>query len=237
MFRRPLKYITPREAVDIDAELMGDQGFSIDQLMELAGLSCASAIEYLYPISAYPRPLIICGPGNNGGDGLVAARHLRHFGYFPEILYPKAPQKPLYQRLVKQCKSLDIPVHINHKSINFDTYSILVDAIFGFSFEAGSIRDPYDSVLHEITKLQSAMPLVSLDVPSGWCVEKGDVGMLPFGLRPETLISLTAPKECAKYFTGKHHAIGGRFVSPAMADKYALFQGTYVGSAQFVMLS
>lgn len=35
--------------------------------------------------------------GNNGGDGLVAARHLYHFGFKPSLYYPKQPEKDLYQ--------------------------------------------------------------------------------------------------------------------------------------------
>jgi hydroxyethylthiazole kinase-like uncharacterized protein yjeF len=66
----------------IDEELMGPKmGFSLDQLMELAGLSVAQAVATEYPRESKPRVLIVAGPGNNGGDGLVAARHLHHFGY------------------------------------------------------------------------------------------------------------------------------------------------------------
>lgn len=36
--------------------------------------------------------LLKLGPGNNGGDGLVASRHLAHFGYKPSLIYPKAPK-------------------------------------------------------------------------------------------------------------------------------------------------
>lgn len=60
---------------------MGPLGFSVDQLMELAGLSVAQSVVAEFPPRSYPRVLIIAGPGNNGGDGLVAGRHLHHFGY------------------------------------------------------------------------------------------------------------------------------------------------------------
>ncbi|RZR88284.1 hypothetical protein BHM03_00015827 [Ensete ventricosum] len=69
---------------------------------ELAGLSVAAAIAEVYKPSEYRRVLAICGPGNNGGDGLVAARHLHHFGYEPFICYPKRTPKPLYDGLVTQ---------------------------------------------------------------------------------------------------------------------------------------
>jgi NAD(P)H-hydrate epimerase len=46
------------------------------RLMELAGLSVSQALYRLHPIQKGKRILVICGPGNNGGDGMVAARHL-----------------------------------------------------------------------------------------------------------------------------------------------------------------
>lgn len=55
----------------------------------------------------------------------------------------------------------------------------------------------------------SRLPIVSVDIPSGWNVESGnDLGV---GLLPQVLISLTAPKEGVKDFTGRHF-LGGRFV-------------------------
>ncbi len=74
-----------QEAISLDEELMGPLGFSVDQLMELAGLSVASAVLAEFPPSTHRRVLVIAGPGNNGGDGLVAARHLYHFGYQVEV--------------------------------------------------------------------------------------------------------------------------------------------------------
>lgn len=44
--------------------------------MELAGQACAVALARAYDKTKYPRVLVCCGPGNQGGDGLVAARHL-----------------------------------------------------------------------------------------------------------------------------------------------------------------
>lgn len=44
--------------------------------MELAGLACAQTLAKVYPKKHYPRVLVCCGPGNQGGDGLVATRHL-----------------------------------------------------------------------------------------------------------------------------------------------------------------
>ena len=48
------------------------------------------------------------GPGNNGGDGLVSARHLRHFGYAPMIVYPKRSTEKHFVNLVRQCEDLGI---------------------------------------------------------------------------------------------------------------------------------
>ena len=71
------------EAAAIDEELFTEYAFSVDQLMELAGHACAVAIARLYPRESVDKNdgalLVCCGPGNNGGDGLVCARHLKHF--------------------------------------------------------------------------------------------------------------------------------------------------------------
>eukprot|EP00877_Chromochloris_zofingiensis_P011471 jgi/Chrzof1/6578/Cz19g01210.t1 len=81
-------YLSQKSAVELDKELMGPEvSFSVDQLMELAGLSVASATYEEFRKDTHPRVLVVSGPGNNGGDGLVAGRHLYHFGYEVKVMY------------------------------------------------------------------------------------------------------------------------------------------------------
>jgi len=89
-----------------------------------------------------------------------------------------------------------------------------LDAIFGFSFR-GPVRAPFDEVLPLISS--SKKPIVSVDIPSGWDVEKGnDDGV---GIVPDVLVSLTAPKEGVRFFRGRHF-LGGRFVPKSALNRY-----------------
>ncbi|XP_062898038.1 NAD(P)H-hydrate epimerase [Mobula hypostoma] len=227
---KALKYLGQEEAQNIDQELFTEYRFSVDQLMELAGLSCATAIAKAYPLSSLrkenPTVLIVCGPGNNGGDGLVCARHLKLFGYKPAIFYPKQSSKPLFQSLTTQCQKMDIPFLAEFPSepaLIDEVYNLVVDAIFGFSFK-GEAREPFASIL---TILETVtIPIASVDIPSGWDVEKGN----PKGIQPDMLISLTAPKKAASHFTGRYHFLGGRFVPAALEKKYSLNLPEYPGT-------
>ena len=72
-----------------------------------------------------------------------------------------------------------------------------------------------------------------LFLTQGWDVENGN----PDGLQPELLISLTAPKMCAKYFKGRYHFLGGRFVPKSLASKYQLNLPSYPGTDCCMLLS
>lgn len=166
-----VKYLSQEEAQAVDEELFNEYQFSVDQLMELAGLSCATAIAKAYPPTSMskspPTVLVICGPGNNGGDGLVCARHLKLFGYQPTIYYPKRPNKPLFTGLVTQCQKMDIPFlgEMPPEPMMVDElYELVVDAIFGFSFK-GDVREPFHSILSVLSGL--TVPIASIDIPSG----------------------------------------------------------------------
>ncbi|WVR04535.1 NAD(P)H-hydrate epimerase [Kwoniella sp. DSM 27419] len=241
-----IKYISQKVAQQIDEELMSAAGaFSLDQLMELAGLSCAQAVAKSYPAQSHRRVMVACGPGNQGGDGLVAARHLHHFSYKPTIYLPKPGNKDIYQRLLRQCENLKIPVlkDVDEFKRELGQTDVILDAIFGFSFHP-PLRAPFHEVLRAITSVH--VPIVSVDIPSGWSVtdgpqplytEKDESGKSESveTFHPEVLISLTAPKEGVKTFKGRHF-LGGRFVPDHLASKFELNLPEYPGVDQVVEL-
>ncbi|KAL4784653.1 YjeF N-terminal domain-containing protein [Aspergillus varians] len=227
-----LKAISSKDAASLDQDLMEAGGFSLDQLMELAGLSVSQAVYRVHPPSAGKNVLVICGPGNNGGDGLVAARHLAHYGYTPSIYYPKEGKKELYSRLKTQLSSLSIPfISASEFPSALSNTSLIIDAIFGFSF-GGPLREPFPEIISQMEK--SPVPVLAVDAPSSWDVEQGPPGSGPgAGFMPEYLVSLTAPKPCVRFYKGRHF-VGGRFLTRNIAEKYGLGLPEYPGIDQVV---
>jgi len=237
--------------MDMDGAIGSKQGFSIDQLMELAGLSVATAandfisssgssslnsatatVTSVSSSSSSPvgrKILVLAGPGNNGGDGLVAARHLAHFGYEPRVVHPKF-KGTLFENLRTQCNNLGIALHTDlTDDIDLSQFDLIIDALFGFSFR-GPVRDPYVMMMKRLA--ESSTPVLSVDVPSGWDVEKGDIDNT--GFRPDAVVSLTLPKLCMEGYTGTHY-IGGRFMPPALVAALGLSMPDYgAGGAQVV---
>ena len=115
------------------------------------------------------------------------------------------------KRLQVQCRNMHIPILAANTDIAvfrnaLNSADVVLDAIFGFSFKP-PVRAPFDAALPLLT--ESGLPIVSVDIPSGWDVEKGNAAGM--GLNPDVLLSLTAPKEGARGFRGRHF-LGGRFV-------------------------
>lgn len=225
-----LKTLSAKAATQLDQELMSTGAFSIDQLMELAGLSVAQAIYNQYPpTSDKDKVLVLVGPGNNGGDGLVAARHLKLWkGYDPVIYYPKKTTKtPLYSNLVTQLHQLQVG-EIEELSqvqslLESGGVKLIIDSLFGFSFKP-PIRPPFNDLIGFLSANHNKMPpIISIDIPSGWDVDDGPIND-ETNIKPTMLISLTAPKPCAKFFNSSEvvHYLGGRFINQQMAHKYGI---------------
>ena len=231
-------YLNAQDSYDLDCELMSTPGFSLEQLMELAGLAVAEAVYAVVPPTGgenKKKILLVCGPGNNGGDGLVAARHLTLFGFDCTVVYPKQSKKQHFVNLVKQMGDVGVTI-LEEMPLEAKEgqYAAIVDAIFGFSFKGeGGIREPFNSIITDMIASQgkgdgSGTSIISVDVPSGWDVNGGDGGT---GFMPDVLISLTSPKLSSKKFTGRHF-VGGRFLPPAIAEKYGVSMPPYEGVQQ-----
>ncbi|KAA8499686.1 NAD(P)H-hydrate epimerase [Porphyridium purpureum] len=227
-------FLSQTAAQKLDEELMGEAyGFTLEQLMELAGLAVAQATyaHYVAPgQNSVPgekvNVVVCCGPGNNGGDGLVAARHLHHFGVPVSVVYPKPGKHVHYARLVKQLNALDVPVlsKLDAPSNSHDALArstVLVDAVFGFSFTPSgpeNVREPFKTLIERMNDYDK---ILCVDIPSGWHVEQGlQPGTLAIQ-KPDALVSLTAPKLGVRNFSG-HHYVGGRFVPPRLAQHTGL---------------
>ena len=208
-------YIDDETSKKVDEELMSTYQYSIDQLMEIAGLtvSLVTINEIISKLQNNKiKILCICGPGNNGGDGLVASRYLKENNFEIDIFYPKQNSKnELYKRLVNQCESYGIKI-LKEINNDFSEYDLIVDAIFGFSFH-GEIREPFKNIIDKLKKLEDKV--ISVDIPSGFDVVKGNINNT---FTPKYLISLTLPKLCTKDFKGEHY-LGGRFVPNLLYEK------------------
>jgi NAD(P)H-hydrate epimerase len=233
-----VKFLGQEEAIKVDEELFNEYKFSVDQLMELAGLSVASTIASVYTSKKDTKVLIICGPGNNGGDGMVAARHLRLFGFEDvTLLNARKPNKDLFCNLIRQAELNQVKISYDASPYLTDaSLGLVVDALFGFSFKP-PVRPDFEPLMEILTHAQSKkIPVVSVDIPSGWDVEKGPPENKSLYFMPDTLVSLTAPKLCAKYFTGPNHYLGGRFVPKGLEEKYSMNLPPYPGIECIVRL-
>ena len=89
---------------------------------------------------------------------------MKFFGYKPTIYYPKRTDKKIFNDLVTQCEKMNIPFLMN---IPNDTklidshYSLIVDAIFGFSF-SGDVRPPFKDLLEKLC--QTKIPICSIGI-------------------------------------------------------------------------
>ncbi|MEM2874692.1 MAG: NAD(P)H-hydrate epimerase [Candidatus Hadarchaeales archaeon] len=169
-----MRAITPDEMRRIE-ERAERMGVSRLMLMENAGKAVADFIASRMD-PAGRRVAVICGTGNNGGDGLVAARHLAAYGFSVEVFLVgrredvKTPEASHNLRVVSGMPSsirlltVSDPSFMDELRKAVEGVHVIVDAIFGTGIR-GELGEPYASVIDLVNGSRAFK--VAVDVPSG----------------------------------------------------------------------
>jgi len=153
-------------------------GFSRKFMMENAGAAAAKIIEKKFDIIKSPEMnpwstevLVFAGLGNNGGDGLVIARHLVGYGFNVTVFLLGEPDNIRSEEcswnwnLLEKMDSIKLLTGGNFRLLNnLDKFDLIVDGILGTGI-SGEIREPHASAITFINK-SNAFKL-AVDVPSG----------------------------------------------------------------------
>jgi NAD(P)H-hydrate epimerase len=150
--------------------------------------------EHCSPISEQ-RIAVVCGKGNNGGDGLAIARQL-HVGFRPRVLLAVLTCDPAELRgdaaqnlAMLRASGLEITRDFGPE---LQAATLVIDAVLGTGLK-GPAEGPARDAIREINRLSSAK-VVAVDIPSGL---SGDSGALPGEyVRADATVTFTAPKVC-----------------------------------------
>ncbi len=156
--------LTVAEMSEADRLTIGS-GVASSTLMDNAGSAVADAVDANYPVAS---GVVLCGPGNNGGDGFCAAAHLRKRGYDVRVSCLVEPAS-LEGDAAEMARRWRGPVLPFTPDI-LEGATLIIDAIFG----AGLSR-PLDGPVAEMARAANARscPMLAVDVPSGM---HGDTG-------------------------------------------------------------
>ncbi len=194
-----MKIVTVEQMVDMERH-GAEAGNPPDFLMENAGLAAANCARDLLLGNVEEKSvLVLIGPGNNGGDGLVAARHLHDWGARVHLF--------LVKRQTESDKNFALDMERNIpwtdalKPENRATFSkalssanLFIDSLFGTGkvrpFE-GILKEMLESVTEEKSK-RPAMKILSVDIPSGLDADSGAID--PAALIPDLTLTFACPK-------------------------------------------
>lgn len=160
---------------ELDRWAIEDAGVASLDLMEQAGLGVARAVSDLAPDGPVR---VVCGKGNNGGDGFVCARHLAEEGYTVESLLLEREDGYRGDALanlerLRSCGGAIVPVQSGQELDRLlNGSALVVDAIFGTGFE-GTPHDLPAEAIEAIGRLGAQV--VAVDVPSGVNATSGEV--------------------------------------------------------------
>lgn len=158
----------------------------LEDVIEKAGTSKAALMEYAGEFVAEQvlefkprRVAVLCGFGNNGGDGWVAADILSHKGITVDVVSPIEPNEiksPIARHVARRTAGRDVQVLVGpSRDELLDVLvqaDVVVDAILGTGF-SGNVRAPFSIWIPALNELDTTV--VSVDVPSGLNAETGEV--------------------------------------------------------------
>ena len=169
------------EMRELDRTAIEDYAIPGVLLMENAGRNVAEEVMSVLRNSSNKNVAIICGKGNNGGDGFVIARHLYNNGFDVKLfLLAKVSDilgdgdAGLNLNILEKMK-IDINEILDSADVDtmmseINNCSLIVDAIFGTGLK-GELREPAKSIIVRINDLP--IPVISVDIPSGLDCNEG----------------------------------------------------------------
>ncbi len=172
-----------------------DYGIPGAVLMENAGRAVAErALSW-----GCKKAALFCGPGNNGGDGLVAARYLTNAGCEVKMILAKPPEtfkgeSRIHWRPVEKMKIAYIVFQTAQKLLQYKTvfnkFDLLIDAVLGTGART-PLNEPYRSLINCINDFNK--PVLSVDVPSGLNADAGEAEDCV--VRAHTTVTMGLPKK------------------------------------------
>ena len=200
-----LPVLTAAETQALDRETEA-RGIPIEQLMERAGLAVARTATALAGGAYGRRAVVVCGKGNNGGDGLVAARLLARWGMGVDVFLladPAALRGPAALNL-ERLGFAGLPTQgLSRQTLDraLERADVAVDAIVGTGFR-GTPEGPYAEAIDGLNA--AGTPVVAVDIPSG---VEGDTGAARGpAVWAEATVALGVPKVGDVLFPGALHA-------------------------------
>ena len=197
-------YLTRAQVRDFDRRAIEEFGVPGVVLMENAGRGAA---EHLLKLNAERRPVtILCGKGNNGGDGYVIARHLDAAGVPVRIVaFETANLRGEAEMNYDICRRAGIEF-LADLPTTWDGW--IVDALFGTGL-TGPVRSPFAAVIDAVN--QSGARVFAVDIPSGLDCDTGE----PLGptVRADVTATFVALKAgfanpAARAWTGEVSVVG-----------------------------
>ena len=216
------RLVTAAEMAALDRAAIEGRGIPSMTLMERAGRESARAIAAWWRTTGKPKPreaaplgpvLLLCGRGNNGGDGLVVARHLKAAGYVVRavVTAEESALTPDARSAYDAAEKARVPVTFLPDARAWGPGSevahaaseacLLVDALLG----TGSSGAPRGAVAAAIEVARASGTLiVSIDIPSGVDASTGHVESP--AIRADLTITLAIPKAGLALEPGREHA-------------------------------